>query len=166
MIASVILVVGFMGMITAITIGSEMVATARRQTLAAQIITHEINRLRMLPWDDIGGTNDIVGLGDVTLVAYPAYNADGQFDSAMGASGIAPADWKISRTVSDPVSNLREVTLTLQWIKSGTNAVANQPTGSWLDKLAFYRPSSASRTYTRSMTTAIGKYGLNLSSQR
>ncbi len=53
MMAAAILVVGFMGMIQAVTIGSEMMATARRQTLANQIITHEIEQLRLKNWSTV-----------------------------------------------------------------------------------------------------------------
>lgn len=53
MMASVILVVGFIGMIQAVTIGSEMLATARRQTIAAQILNHEMERLRMVSWTSL-----------------------------------------------------------------------------------------------------------------
>ena len=55
MMASVILVVGFLGMIQGITVGSEMMATARRQALAAQIINHETDRLRLEAWSTISG---------------------------------------------------------------------------------------------------------------
>ena len=51
--ASVILVVGFLGMIQAVTIGSEMLATARRQTIAAQILNHEMENLRLQDWATI-----------------------------------------------------------------------------------------------------------------
>ncbi|MEJ1972725.1 MAG: prepilin-type N-terminal cleavage/methylation domain-containing protein [Lacunisphaera sp.] len=66
MMAAVILVVGFMGMIQAITIGSEMLATARRQTLAAQIITHEIEQLRLKDWSTV---ITVLPAGPVTLNA-------------------------------------------------------------------------------------------------
>ncbi len=51
--ATVILVVAFFGMIQAVTIGSEMLATARRQTLANQMITHEIEQLRLEDWTKV-----------------------------------------------------------------------------------------------------------------
>src|SRR5690348_10643355 len=50
MMAAVVLVVGFMGMIQAITLGSDMLATARRQTIAAQILSHEVEYLRLASW--------------------------------------------------------------------------------------------------------------------
>jgi prepilin-type N-terminal cleavage/methylation domain-containing protein len=53
MMASVILVVGFMGMISAITVGSEMLATSRRANLANQIMQHEFEKLRLKTWSEI-----------------------------------------------------------------------------------------------------------------
>lgn len=51
--ASVILVAGMMGMISAITVSSEMLATSRRQTIASQLITNELERLRLESWSTI-----------------------------------------------------------------------------------------------------------------
>jgi Tfp pilus assembly protein PilV len=53
MMASVILVVGFMGMISAVTVCAEMLATAQRQTIAAQIIDNEIEQLRIQSWSTV-----------------------------------------------------------------------------------------------------------------
>ena len=44
--ASLILVVGFVGIIQAVTIGSQMIDTAQKQQVAVQIIDAEIERLR------------------------------------------------------------------------------------------------------------------------
>lgn len=46
MMAATILVVGLIGLIQAITIGSQMLATARKQQIATQIVTGEIDSLR------------------------------------------------------------------------------------------------------------------------
>ncbi len=158
--ATVILVVGIMGMIQAVTIGAEMLATARRQTLAAQIITHEIEKLRLKSWAQIQS------LGDASATAYTSYDTDGQFTDAINASGVSTADWKIAVSVADLTTNLREVTFTVTWQKGGTTSAAVTPTGSWLDRLAFYRESPIARTYTRKGAAWFGKYGLNLSYQR
>src|SRR5688572_9748327 len=160
MMASVILVVGFMGMITALTISSEMLATARRQTLAAQIITGEIDKIRLMTWTNLPAA----GTSTLTIGS--------DFAGAVAACGLTASNITLSRTVadldvdSDGAVDFKDVKLTIQWTKSGTNTDASTPTGSWLDKFAFYRPASISRTYTRSMSTVIGKYGLNLSLQR
>jgi Tfp pilus assembly protein PilV len=165
MMASVILVVGFMGMIQAVTIGSEMMATARRQTLAAQILEHEIGKLRLTDW--------------TTISSLPTTSAtitiDSQFDQAIAACGLIKAtNLTLTRTTTnidietppDGITDLKEVTFTLTWTKGGTSNAAPAATGSWLNNLAFYNPSSIARTYTRKSTALFGKYGLNLSTQR
>lgn len=160
-----VLVVGFMGMITALTISSEMLATARRQTLAAQIITSEMDRLRLTAWADLPAA----GTRSLTI--------DSGFANAISACGLttsntptpsitlslAVADLDVN---SDGVVDFKDVQLSVQWTKSGSNTATATPAGSWLDKLAFYQPSSAGRTYTRSMSTLVGRTGLNLSFQR
>ncbi len=154
--ASVILVVAFMGMIQAITVGSEMMATARRQTLAAQILEHEIGKLRLLPYTTVSA----YAAGPTSLTI------DSHFDSALASCGLTSSDVTLSRSTASPITDLKEVTLTFTWTKSGTNTAAATPSGSWFDQIAFYRPTSAGRTYTRKTTAFFGKYGLNNSIQR
>lgn len=234
--ASVILVVGFMGMIQAVTIGSEMLATARRQTIAAQIINHEMDYLRLTSWTNLqtiattttwsagtayavdavvqyqGGryicivANTGQNPGQTTYwAAAPStwsgsntysfsnivyYSTDGnwyRYINATPSSGNLPSDttyWKaytgplttstaaggatfsITRSVVDVTTDLREITISVSWTKGGTTTAASTPTGSWLQKLAFYRESPIARTYTRSSTTWLTKYGLNHAAQR
>lgn len=161
--AAIILVVGFMGMIQAITLGSEMMATARRQTLAAQILEHEIGKLRLTSWS---------GMPAAGTYAYPDADPDSQFAGAIAACGLTTTNITLSRTTTnldpdgDGTADLKEVVFTLVWTKSGSTSAAATPDGSWLDQLAFYRPSVIARTYTRKSTAYFGKYGLNLSMQR
>lgn len=158
MMGSLILVVGMMGMIQAITICTEMIATARRQTLAAQIINHEIEKLRFSNWSTISG----LAAGPTTITI------DSQFDSAItGVALTKGTTMTLSRSVSDVISgSLREVTFTVTWQKSGTTTAASTPGGSWLDQIAFSRPTSISRTYTRVMSAYFGKNGLSTAYQR
>lgn len=155
MMASVILVVGFMGMITAITLGSEMTATARRQTIASQIITHETEKLRLASWTTISG---------LANSSASTYSSDSEeLNAAIAASGVT---FTLARSVSTVTTDLREVTFTVTWVKSGTTSAASAPTGSWLDQLAFYRPTAIARTYSRVGVSYYTKYGLNLNAQR
>jgi hypothetical protein len=159
MMASVILVVGFIGMISAITVGSEMVATAQRTTLATQIINHELEKLRLSSWSTISAP-----LPNIAATDYAALTPDDtRFDTAITASGVT---FNLTRTVTNITTDLYEVTITLTWNKSGTSTAAATSTGSWLDRLAFNRASPINRTYTRSSSAYYGKYGLNLSLQR
>lgn len=149
MMASIVLVVGFIGMMQTILAGAEMLATARRQTLAAQILSHEVEMLRLRPWADIAA------LPSGLPVSIPL-TIDSQFSAAVTAVGLrASAPWqatdtlKLTRTctVPDPDTDLREVNFTLTWTM--------QPSG-----------GAAARTYTRKLSAYYGKYGLNLSYQR
>lgn len=161
--AATILVVGFMGMIQAITLGSEMMATARRQTLAAQILEHEIGKLRLTNW---------AGLPAAGTYTYPTPDSDGQFAGAIAACGLNTSNITLSRTTTnldpdgDGTTELKEVVFTLTWAKSGSNTAADTPSGNWLDQLAFSRPSVIARTYTRKSVAYFGKYGLSLNIQR
>src|SRR5258708_390292 len=139
MMASLILVAGFIGMIEAVGLGSNMMDSERRQTLAAQILNHEIEKLRLSSWTTING----LAAGPTTITI------DSQFNTALATTGAA---YSLSRSVSDVVSgSLREVTFTVTWVV----------TTSRLD-------SSGNRvtfTYTRTNSAYFGKYGLNLTYQ-
>ncbi len=137
MMAATILVVGFVGMIQAVTIGSEMLATARRQTVAAQIMTHELEALRLVDWATITGYS----------ASSTAVTVDPQFTNAVAATG---ATYTLSRScayVSGTSNKIREITFTVTWTV--------RPSG-----------ISASRTYTRIMSGYYSQYGLNLTYQR
>ena len=156
--ASVILVVGFIGMISALTVGSEMLATARRAALANQILQHECEKLRLQTWTETSA------LTDISATDYTGLTPDDtQFDEAIAASGVT---FNFARTVANPTTNLYEVSLTVTWSKSGTTSAAATATGSWLQRLAFSRNSPISRTYSRTTVTYITKLGLNQSYQR
>lgn len=162
--ASVILVVGFIGMISAITVGSEMLTTAKRQNLATQIINHELEKARLLSF----ATIDAYAAGPVSLTI------DSQFSAAITACGLttdtsnsANPYITLERTVSDVVSGgLCQVTFTITWQKSGTTSAANTATGSWLQKLSLGGNAPVQRTYVRKGFGFFGKYGLNLNAQR
>lgn len=136
--ASVILVVGFMGMIQAITLGSEMLATARRQTLASQILEHEIGKLRLAGWSTVSSLTDV----PATI-----YDSDRQaIDNAIAASGVS---FTLERDVSTPAPapDLVEITFILRWTAPSSSGTAPRP-------------------YIRKATAFFGKYGLNNSIQR
>ena len=151
MMAATILLVGFGAMIQAITIGSETFAHARRQTLAAEILTHEMEKLRTNDWTTIsalpGGPTTIVDSANNTWPTDWTYtNTDSTTSSFQEAIAASGASFIVTRSATTVDTNLREVTFTLTWTvrTSGTNAA---------------------RTFTRINTSYFGKYGLNLSYQ-
>lgn len=151
MMASVILVVGLMGMIQGVTIGSEMMATARRQTLASQILEHEIGKLRLADWTTVSG------LANASAATYTSDQAS--LNTAIAASGVT---FNLARSVASVTTDLYEVTLTVTWTKSGTTTAATTASGSWFNKLAFSGSAPIARTYTRKSVAYFSKYGLNL----
>lgn len=173
MMGATILVVGLVGFIQAVLIGSEMQATARRQTLAAQIASNEIELLRTKDWATISaiaagpsvmawnpGTNykitDLVSSGGTwyRCVANhinqvpPDTNNWAVYSGPISSTGVdLAATYTVTRARADMPNGLIEVTFTVTWTV--------KPTGYPL-----------SRTYTRIVTAYYGRYGLNLSYQR
>ena len=80
MMASLILVVGFIGLIEAVTLASNTMDHARRQTLATQIVNHEIEKLRFSSWTTISALPTPGGIG---------MRQPGQFCPSLRASIIA-----------------------------------------------------------------------------
>jgi prepilin-type N-terminal cleavage/methylation domain-containing protein len=139
MMAALILVVGYIGMIEAVTTSSTIMDHARRQTLATQIINHELEKLRFYSWSQI----------QALTATSPTPAIDSQFTTAVAASG---ATFTLTRAVADPVTNIREVSYTVQWVVTTSRL---KPDGSLF-----------TLTYTRSSSAWYGKYGLSLSYQR
>lgn len=136
--AATVIVVCFFGMIQALTVGTEMMATARRQTLASKLMDHELEQLRLQSWTTISGY--AAGPTAITIAStHPFY-------SAVQGSG---ATFTLSRSAADVsgLTNVKEITFTVTWTV--------QPSG-----------GVASRTYTRIKSGYYGKYGLNLTYQR
>ena len=106
-LASTILVVGFVGMIEALAVGSEMLDTARKQTIAAQIMQGEIEYLRLQSWTSIQSltTSSADYIGN-----YPEFSST----SLLAKWGTS---FKFARQMvsPDPHPNLRQVNLTVSW---------------------------------------------------
>lgn len=149
MMAATILVVGFIGTIEAMALSSKMLDHARRQSLATQIINHELDELRLASWATISALP----------TASTAVTIDSQFDQARAALGdnktaTSTVSFSLARTLTnpDPVTNIREVNFTVTWV---VRTIRRDTSGSVL-----------TFTYSRSNSAWFGKYGLNLSYQR
>lgn len=157
MMASVILVVGFIGLIQAITIGSEALDTARKQQVATQIMDAEIERLRSGPWSTIadlaaGGSLTISSTGAISgdttrfaLTNYTATNTDDNLPLAALARGFTCS---FARTRLRPTS---ATSATVTYLRIDY-------TVSWV--------SNTGRAYSRSTPAFFGQNGLHLSYQK
>jgi prepilin-type N-terminal cleavage/methylation domain-containing protein len=106
-LAATILVVSFVGLIEALAIGSEMLDTASKQTLASQIVSAEADYVRTQSWSAVQGL--------------PSTSPDflGNYAEFYGSdlASLAGHSLKFSRQVHspDPHSDLRQMTLTVSW---------------------------------------------------
>lgn len=158
MTASTLLLVGLVGLLGAVTLSANAIDHARRETLAAQILTHEIDKIRLT-------TNNVNPATWALINALTATNTtltiDSQFDFAKDPNPTNQANWSryygatytLTRnfTNPNPDTNLREVNFTLTWTVRTSRTSGGQP-------VIF--------TYSRRHSTYLGKYGLYLSYQR
>jgi len=106
-LGATILAIGFVGMIEGMTYATEMLDTARKQTLAAQIVEAEVEYLRMQPWSSIQG---LASTSAATLSNYTEF-------SSTSLATVAGSSVTFARTMaaSDPHTNLRQITMTISW---------------------------------------------------
>jgi prepilin-type N-terminal cleavage/methylation domain-containing protein len=156
MMAATILVVGFVGLIQAVTIGSETLDTARKQQIATQLVLEEIARLRSGAWTTIANlpatatiTIDHAGTVSGNETGFALCNftaAAGDDDSALLAlaRGFTCAYTRtLLRPTGATVYNVTfvEVVYTVTWT------------------------SNTGRIYRRTTETFFGMNGLHLSDQ-
>jgi Tfp pilus assembly protein PilV len=157
LMAAAILSVGFIGLIQGITVGSEELDTSRKQQVATQIVSGEIERLRSGSWTAIAnlpasasiaidGTGAISG--DQTSFALSNYTASTADDNTVLSSLGKRFSCSFVRTRLRPgLATASTVTF-----------VKIVYTVSWA--------SNTGRTYTRSTEAYLGKNGLHLSYQK
>jgi Tfp pilus assembly protein PilV len=138
-LGATILAVGFVGLIEGMTYASEMLDTARKQTLAAQVMQADVEYLRMQPWSTISG----LPTGTTGPYVLTDNSHFPEFSSTSLAT-MAGTTVKFARTVasSNPHTNLRQITMTVTWT------------------------SITGKSHSRSCSAYIGKYGLSVSYQK
>lgn len=194
MVAATILVVGFIGMIEAVTIGSGMMDHARRQTLANQIINHEIEQLRLQTWTAISlmpTSSTALGASYSASTAYVVgdtvtYNG-AWYRNIQAGTGQIPSSSSSYWTVDTPPyanvvdSSGAALGATYTLTRSLTN-IASDSTGTVIQREVTLTltwvvhtsrrdslTSSGNRldfTFTRVGVAYFGKYGLNAGYQR
>ncbi|MFA5058658.1 MAG: prepilin-type N-terminal cleavage/methylation domain-containing protein, partial [Opitutaceae bacterium] len=103
-LAATILGVAFVGMVEALAIGSEMLDTARKQTIAAQIMQAEAEYLRMQSWTTV---NSLASTSADYLSNYSEF-------ASTSLATFAGTSFKFARTVNtNPHANLRWITMTV-----------------------------------------------------
>ncbi|MDB6113968.1 MAG: Prepilin-type N-terminal cleavage/methylation protein [Lacunisphaera sp.] len=157
MMASTILVVGIIGLIQAVTIGSEVLDTTRKQQVATRIMEAEIDRLRSGPWSVLAGLGSTGTLtisntgalsGDTTLFALANYTVTASDDNTALAALAKGFTCSFVRTRLRPTAATASTVTYLRIIYSVN----------WT--------SNTGRAYSRSTQAFFGRNGLHLSYQK
>lgn len=179
--AATVIVFAFFGMIQAVTVGSEMMATARRQTIASKILDHELESLRLVSWATMSGlssshssnTSLAWSSGATYRVRDLVNRSDTWYRCIQNTSSQGPPHASYWTPESPPYT----IGMTGTGVVDGATyrlarAVSNVPGLTDVREVVFtvswtVRPSGvASRTYTRTKSAYFSKYGLNLTLQR
>lgn len=146
MMASAVLLVGFIGVIQALTIGSESLDTVRKQGVAGQIIAGEIEKLRGSPWSTIADLPDTATIaigpagaitGDLTAFALSNRTTDATDDQlalSRLANGLTCALTRVRlRPASATAASVTfvKVTYTVTW-RSNTGRAHRQVAETYL----------------------------------
>jgi len=194
--AATILVVGFIGMIEAVTITSGMMDHARRQTYASQLLNHELEDLRFAPWATTGSVTGISNLTPTTSTAiaidpvfWPNWSSGANYVAnsvvayngawyrcILANSGQTPPNatyWtSVTAGATTDIVSFSGATYTLARTITSPDPVTNIReitfTVTWVVTTSRRDSLGAPLTFTyrRSNSAWYGKYGLNLSYQR
>lgn len=157
MMATTILLVGFIGLIQAVTIGSEALDTARKQQVANQIISAEVEKLRAQPWTTIA---NLPAAATVTVGATGVVTGDttrfalSNFTVAAADDNTALTSLAKGFTCSMAMTRLRPTSAT----SSTVTFVKLVYTVSW--------SSNTGRVHRHMLETYLGQNGLHLSYQQ
>jgi len=102
LMAAVIMLVGVVGMIDAIKIGSEMLDLSRKQTIALQIIHSEIDQVHLSSWTEV----------QQFQATSPSYDP---CTNGLKVQGISAGFFSCIRVVSDVRTDLKKITYTVTW---------------------------------------------------
>jgi hypothetical protein len=135
-VGGAILVVGVIGMIQALSAGSEMLDVARKQTIATQIIHGEIDKLRLSSWPTV---KNLSRTSTAVSIDSSLSSMSQNFQCSRIIDDVSP----------DGSGTLLRITFTVTWTAA---------TGS--------TQRLVGTSYSRSGYTYFGQYGLYVSYQR
>jgi len=107
MMACIIMAFAITTSITTLQQGFLSIDTARNFVIAGQIMQSEIEKMRVSPWST---TATVTGLVDYTDT-FPTIAIDAAFTSNVYISNR----FTLTRTMADPKTDMRQITLTVTW---------------------------------------------------
>jgi Tfp pilus assembly protein PilV len=157
MMGATILVVGFIGMIQAVTIGSESLDTSRKQQVATQIMDAEIERLRSGSWSTIA---NLPSTGTIKI-------------SSAGTISGNTSLFALSTASSTGVGYTTPLSALAKGFTCSYARTYLRPAAATAGNVTFIKfvytvrwTSNTGRAYSRSTETCFGMNGLHLSYQK
>jgi len=157
MMAMAIVVVGIVGMMQAVTIGTELLDTTSKQQVAVRVVQAEVERLRNGAWTVIA---NLPATATISINSSGAITGD--------TTSFAVSNFTAAAGDDDAALSARAAGFTCSF-----TATRLRPTGATAATVTFVKvvytvkwTSSAGRTHRRTMETYFGMNGLHLSYQQ
>lgn len=157
MMAMAIVVVGVVGMMQAVTLGSESLDTARKQRVATQIAQAEIERLRNTDWTAIAALPTTA-----TLTISPSGAVSGDLDD-FALTNFTVATTDDNTALLEQARGFR-CTFVQTWLRPSSASAATVTYIKFVYTVTW--TSSAGRRHSRQFESYLGKNGLQLSYQQ
>lgn len=155
--AMAVVVVAVVGMMQAVTIGSEALDTARKQQVAAQLVSAEITRLRQGAW---------------SVIANLPAEATISISAAGGISGDA-GSFALSNFTATTADDDTALSALAGGFSCSLTSTRLRPTGATAATVTFVKlvytvtwTGNTGRTHARRTETYLGMNGLHLSYQQ
>lgn len=142
LLAAVVMLAGIVGMMQAITSGSEMLDVSRKQTLATQIMHGEIEKIRVLDWTQVTALPSTETVNLSSDLSTSTFSASSSFQALTKGFQCTRLISPVVRSDGVVKADQKQVTYTVSW------------TG------------NTGRSYSRSSSTYVGKNGLYVAFQR
>ncbi|HEX2862484.1 MAG TPA: prepilin-type N-terminal cleavage/methylation domain-containing protein [Lacunisphaera sp.] len=157
MMAMAIVVTGVVGMMQAVTIGTEMMDTASKQQVATRLVEAELERLRHGAWTII-----------TTLPASATVNI-----SQTGAISGDTTSFALSNRTASPADDNTALSVLARGFRVSLTTTRLRPTGATASTVTFIKvtytvrwTSAAGRSHRRDTDAYLGANGLHLSYQQ
>ncbi|HVU18747.1 MAG TPA: prepilin-type N-terminal cleavage/methylation domain-containing protein [Candidatus Didemnitutus sp.] len=151
MMAAAILVVGFIGLIQAVTISASMLDLAKKQQVATQIMNGELAALQSASWSTIANLADGTTYTMTVDDTGHAGGSSSQFNLPNNPGLLANARNFSCSLTSSYLRPSSPTALTVTYVQVTCTVTWTSITG---------------KSYTRSSQATYGKYGLNLAYQK
>ncbi len=156
--ATVVTLVAVVGLISAVTMGSEMLDIARKQTVAMQIIRNEIDGIHLQNWAMVSGT--------LPVSATVTINDNGT-DFTVSTGAADKQAFALTNYSSSPANyNLGLMNVAKGFTLSLTKSATSQANLWALTYTVTWNGGNMRKGYSRSSVTYYGKTGLNLYYQK